>query len=116
MVEFLKNSEEYTSLHNKIFEKKVDFNKEYDKYNFYINGYIDKLIYTEIDNVIYSAIIDMKTGGTKVDNTLFEHGLNLQLPFYIYLLKNDPKDLRFVNSKILGIYIHNILYSLTSFN
>ena len=109
MVEFLKNSEEYTSLHNKIFEKKVDFNKEYDKYNFYINGYIDKLIYTEIDNVIYSAIIDMKTGGTKVDNTLFEHGLNLQLPFYIYLLKKDPKDLRFVNSKILGIYIHNIL-------
>ena len=109
MVEFLKNSEEYTSLHNKIFEKKVDFNKEYDKYSFYINGYIDKLIYTEIDNVIYSAIIDMKTGGTKVDNTLFEHGLNLQLPFYIYLLKNDPKDLRFVNSKILGIYIHNIL-------
>jgi ATP-dependent helicase/DNAse subunit B len=51
----------------------------------------------------------MKTGTDRIDPSLFEHGLGLQLPFYIYLLKNDLNDTRFNNSKILGIYIHNIL-------
>ena len=109
MVEFLKKCEDYTSLNEKIFEKKIEINKEYKDYNFVIKGFIDKLIYKEIDNIFYSAIIDMKTGTDKIDPSLFEHGLGLQLPFYIYLLKNDLNDTRFNNSKILGIYIHNIL-------
>ena len=45
MVEFLKKCEDYTSLNEKIFEKKIEINKEYKDYNFVIKGFIDKLIY-----------------------------------------------------------------------
>ena len=109
MVEFLNKCEDYTLLNEKIFEKRIEINKEYREYNFVVKGFIDKLIYKEIDNIFYSAIIDMKTGNDKIDPSLFEYGLGLQLPFYIYLLRNDLNDPRFNNSKILGIYIHNIL-------
>lgn len=106
VVNYLLSREEYTSLNNHKHEEYVHFDKIFNNVNFTIKGYIDKLIYTEIDNIIYTAIIDLKSNNTKIDKSLFEFGLGLQLPFYVYLLRNDK---RYKNSKILGLYIHNIL-------
>ena len=45
-----------------------------------------------------------KTGSVKIEKSLNEFGLNLQLPIYYYLLKNDPK---FADYNISGIYYLN---------
>ena len=109
VVDFLLKNEELTSLNNHLHEKDIKITQEYNNISFTIKGFIDKLIYTEIDNVIYAAIIDLKTNNTIIDKNLFEYGLGLQLPFYLYLLRNDKIDTTFNDAKFLGLYIHNIL-------
>ena len=66
-----------------------------------IKGFVDK--YIIIDNNVF--IIDYKTGTSdKIDKQLFEFGLNIQLPIYLYLLEvtND-------NYNVAGIYLQYIL-------
>ncbi len=107
VVNYLKNIENETLLTNHLHEKKIEFNIELLNKKITIKGFIDKIIYKVIENTIYLAIIDLKTGNQDIDTLKFEHGLNLQLPFYVYLIKNNPD--KFKDSKILGLYIHNIL-------
>lgn len=106
VVNYLKTHEEYTLLTKHHYEKEVKYNCNINGHNIIIRGYIDKIIYQEINNVLYAAIIDLKTGSDYIDPSRFEFGLGLQLPFYTYLLKHDNN---FNKSKILGLYIHNIL-------
>ncbi len=108
VVDFLLENESKTKLNNHIHEKKVVFNKTINDKNILIKGFIDKIIYHKENGNIYLAIIDLKTGNDKILPELFEYGLSLQLPFYIYLLKHDNENI-FNNAQILGIYIQNIL-------
>jgi len=124
VVNFLKDKENLTKLTKKEHERDINFYKVINGHKVYINGKIDKIIYNTINDTLYTALIDIKTGKDKIDPNLFEYGLNLQLPFYTYLLKNEPnednegnyksdnnenKKTYFNNTKILGLYIHNVL-------
>lgn len=64
-------------------------------------GIIDKKWQDEENRI---AVLDYKTGSTKINLKDAYHGLSMQLPIYYYLLrKNYP------NMEIIGFYLQNIL-------
>lgn len=72
-------------------------------------GFIDKVMYKIIDDEIYVSVIDYKTGNSiKIEEDLMEYGLSLQLPSYLYLMKNDEL---FKNAKYAGLYLQHIINS-----
>lgn len=69
--------------------------------NAILTGVVDKCIV--INNDI--MVIDYKTGNSDhISPELFEFGLTIQLPIYLYLLKNQNKDFN-----IVGMYLQHIL-------
>ena len=70
------------------------------KINATIKGFVDKYIIINNDAII----IDYKTGSSdKVDRNLFEYGLHIQLPLYMYLLET-------LNGyNVAGIYLQKVL-------
>lgn len=70
-------------------------------------GYIDKLMYAELDGEIYAAIVDYKTGKDIISLDNVEDGFHLQLPAYMYLLTNYSL---FQGKKIhiVGIYLQKV--------
>jgi len=115
VVDFLKSHEEFTNLTKHKHEKNVKFTKNINNHQVIIKGFVDKIIYNTFNNVLYAAIIDLKSGNDKIEPHKFEYGLSLQLPFYVYLLKNDNENI-FNNAKILGLYIQNILNKINDDN
>lgn len=88
-------------------EQKIELNISNDKLNTKIKGFIDKMLICD-NNVI---IIDYKTGSTYIDKKYFIYGLYLQLPIYIYLVRNYNK-----SYNIAGIYLQHILNQKISFD
>lgn len=76
-----------------------------DEYIF--EGYIDKIMYKEINNEIYAAIIDYKTGKDYISLDNVYDGFHLQLPSYMFLLSKYEK---FKDKKlhIIGIYLQKV--------
>lgn len=69
-----------------------------------INGVVDKCIFNNNDVII----VDYKTGSSaKIDRDHFEYGITIQLPIYLFLLKNINKDFN-----IIGLYLQHILEGL----
>ena len=101
VIEEIKAHKNHTSLNNTLCEKKMDVSL-YDG-NLIFKGFIDKLWYSSDKS--YVAIIDYKTGKDKesLDNLIY--GENLQLPVYIYLLKNDSE---FKHANLVGFYLQKI--------
>lgn len=108
VVNFLRKNEMLTKLNIHDHEVPFNFYKDIEGHKVKIKGFIDKIIYQTINDILYCAIVDLKTGSDIINPNKFEFGLSLQLPFYIYLMRNDNQN-RYNNSEILGIYIHNIL-------
>ena len=76
-----------------------------NKINF--TGYIDKVMYKENEDHYLASVVDYKTGDTKIDRSIMKHGLSLQLPSYLFLMKyadNFDKEIKFI-----GFYIQNII-------
>lgn len=97
----IKEHKEHSILNKTCCEKKIDV-KLYDG-NLIFKGFIDKLWYNEESK--YIAIIDYKTGKDKESLDNLEYGENLQLPVYIYLLKNNPD---FKDYHLVGFYLQKI--------
>lgn len=93
-----------TSLNNEDHEKRFVIDKSRDITINFI-GIIDKIMYN--NNLI--SIIDYKTGNTDIDLTYLPHGLKMQLPIYLYLVKNSDK---YKDAKICGIYLQKILNNI----
>lgn len=83
-------------------EKNIEITKNKIKFI----GIIDKIM--KYDDKI--VLIDYKTGETDIDLRLAPYGLKLQLPTYIYLIQN-----LYPNSKIVGIYLQNIISPIINF-
>ena len=98
-------------------ESKSKYNKTECEKNIRINidndidttflGFVDKIKIYEENDIKYVSIIDYKTGSvdTSLDN--INHGFNLQLPVYIYLIKKSDSV-----AKISGFYFQELLHSL----
>lgn len=108
LIEFNKENEGYSLLDQRLLESEVKIDGEYPFY-----GRIDKVLYKEIDGVVYAVIIDYKTGDDKMALNNVEDGYNLQLPSYMYLLKNYFKEKEVI---IIGVYkqmIHRDILKFT---
>jgi ATP-dependent helicase/nuclease subunit B len=54
-----------------------------------IEGKIDRVDVANVNGSKYCLIIDYKTSETKIDWSMFKHGLELQLPIYLLAAKNS---------------------------
>lgn len=105
IIDTIKEQEKLSNLKNKLYEEKIYINKDKNiKITFM--GIVDKLMYEEKDGQTVVAIIDYKTGNpeTNLNNTVY--GIEMQLPVYLYLVKNSNK---FSNVKFAGFYLQKIL-------
>ncbi len=107
-IEILKQQNAVSELNQVKCENYFEFNLT-DKIKF--NGFIDKLMYKKKDDLAAVAIVDYKSGvATKIEKDLFKYGLSLQLPSYLYLMKNT-KDKEFKDKKLefVGLYLQHII-------
>lgn len=107
IIETIKNQLSYTQLTNSMYEKKIVIDVDKDL-QIRFKGFVDKILYNEFNGKTVLAIIDYKTGNPNlnINNTIY--GLEMQLPVYIYLIKNEIKDV-----KIGGFYLQKILNNTT---
>lgn len=94
-------------LNNILAEKKVEIKFD-EPISIVFKGFIDKILYTEKNDKTYVAIIDYKTGNVDVDVKKVQYGLSLQLPIYLYLIKQIQE---FKNIEVCGFYIQKVLPS-----
>ena len=104
-IETIKEQNTYSLLNEYMLEQEFDVNKK-SKLDILYKGFIDKLMFKTIRDKTYYAIVDYKTYDIDVKMDLIDYGLNLQLPIYLYLIKNNYKD-----ALICGFYIQKV-YSL----
>ena len=112
IIDTIKEQLKYTSLKKSMYEKevKIEINKDL---NIIFTGKIDKVLYDEFDGKTICAIIDYKTGSTSMDLKYIPFGLKMQLPVYIYLLKNSNI---IDNVKVGGFYLQKIISSDRNIN
>ena len=104
-IEIIKKQLNYTSLSKTMYEKEliIEINKEL---SIRLKGFIDKIMYENVNGKTVVAIIDYKTGLHDEANTKYcKYGINMQLPIYIHLIN---KSNLFDNVVIGGFYLQKI--------
>lgn len=99
----IKNQKSFTKLDKELHEQKIVVNLS-DSVKFI--GIIDKILYLKEDDITYLSIIDYKTGEINTDLSLINYGINMQLPIYLFLIKNSNL---FKNPEVVGIYLQKVL-------
>ena len=105
VVEVLKKQARKSKLNKYLLEEELYVYKDRD-INVTFKGLIDKVMYQEINGKEVIVVVDYKTGNTIITLDNLKYGLNLQLPIYLYLLKNSE---RFKEAVIGGFYIQKVL-------
>lgn len=84
------------------------FEKEFkaEKPDVLLNGRVDTIFYNHETNKY--TVIDFKSGGTETDFRLYQYGLSLQLPFYLYLIQESGA---YPNGIPVGSLIQQVLPS-----
>ncbi len=106
IINTIRKQYKYSTHKETLKEQRIELDIENNKIKTKIKGFIDKILISDNDIII----IDYKTGSTYIDRKYFEYGMYLQLPIYIYLVKNFNKDYN-----ICGIYLQHILNSKSSY-
>lgn len=106
LLKYLHEQEKNSKLTNYLFETEFAVEKKYNDINVVFKGFIDKVMSTEYKDKEVIAVVDYKTGDKNIKLDTLEYGLNIQLPIYLYLLKNSE---RFKDSVIAGFYIEKVL-------
>lgn len=105
IVDTIRKQVSLSDLDKYLYEEKIYTNIE-GNINITFMGVVDKIMYKEYDNNTIVAIIDYKTGNPNTNLTNVIHGLDMQLPIYLYLAKNTKK---LKNVEIAGFYLQKIL-------
>lgn len=105
VINALNKQKELITLDKSLYEKDIVINKDRDMEVKFI-GFVDKILYKEENDKTLVAIIDYKTGHMDTNLKYVPYGLHMQLPIYLYLVKNANL---FKNPKFVGFYIQNIL-------
>ena len=87
LIDTIKNYMNYTQLTKSMYEKEIIININ-ERLGIRFKGVIDKVLYEEFNGYTIACIIDYKTGNPNLNIKNVEYGLDMQLPVYIYLLKN----------------------------
>lgn len=109
VLNYLKEMKKNSSLKEYLFETKLSKEFTYDNLKINFTGFIDKVMIGSYKDKEVIAVVDYKTGEKSVKLDNLEYGLNIQLPIYLYLLKNSE---RFKDSHIAGFYLERVLGSL----
>ena len=107
IIDTIKEQNKYSKYTNELYEEKVYINKDGNTKVTFM-GIIDKIKYLKEDDKTYVAIIDYKTGAPITNLTYTNYGINMQLPIYLYLVKNTNK---LKNVEVTGIYLQKIINS-----
>lgn len=107
VIETIKNQLSYTQLTEYMYEKEIVIDVDKDLH-IKFKGFVDKILYNKFNGKTVVAIIDYKTGNPNLNINNSIYGLEMQLPVYIYLIKNEIKDV-----KIGGFYLQKILNNIT---
>ena len=105
VIEVLNKQKEYTTFDKELHEKRIVIDKSNDT-KIYFKGYIDKILYKEDSDNTKVSVIDYKTGNNSIDLRYIKYGLNMQLPIYLYLIKESKL---FESPKFIGFYLQYIL-------
>ena len=95
-----------TELVSLLSEERIAIDKMVGTTKVTFKGFIDKILYKEIDGETLVAIVDYKTGDPDLNLFNVVYGLDTQLLTYIYLLY---KKKLFSNVKVVGFYLQKIL-------
>ena len=88
-------------------EKKIVISKKYKNVEITFKGFVDKILVIDDNSYNILVLIDYKTGEQDIDLSLIDYGLSLQLPIYLYLVKNSEiKDIIFG-----GFYLQRIIHN-----
>ncbi len=101
----LKKQEAKTKLNKYLFEEELYVYKDRNV-NVTFKGLIDKVMLGEKNGKEVIVVVDYKTGNTLITLDNIKYGLNMQLPIYLYLLKETE---RFKEAIIGGFYIQKVL-------
>lgn len=99
VIDALRKQYEHSSHTETWHEKRVEIERN-ERIRTKVKGFVDKLLV--LNNSV--IIVDYKTNNTEVNPDLFEFGLSLQLPIYLYLLKELDS-----NIEVAGMYMQHIL-------
>lgn len=102
IIKTIKKQNETNSLKKMFFEEKITVSKNRKDMDVTFKGFIDKLMMNDDENIL--AIVDYKTGNPDLNLNHIIHGLDLQLPVYVYLARK-----KFPNTTIAGFYLQKIL-------
>ncbi len=79
---------------------------DYDEH-FNLKAFVDKIMtYQDEEGNKYFVIIDYKTGYFTNKLDYIKDGINVQLPFYYYIIKQDPT---YKDYHLGGIYLENVI-------
>ncbi len=99
---------QHTQLKNILCETKLVVN-ETPNLKLKVKGFIDKIMCFEENDTHYVVLIDYKTGNPHFDLNQLEYGLSMQLPIYLYLIRNANL---FKNVIVVGFYLQKILQEI----
>lgn len=105
VIEVIKKHQFITGFNKMLYEKKIDITLKNSPY-VHFKGFVDKIMYKENNHDTLVSIIDYKTGNPDIKIKNLEFGLSMQLPIYLYLVKNSNL---FPNIKFAGFYLQHIL-------
>ena len=101
VIDSIKLQNDSIKLDNMLCEESISIDKKYEDMDVIFKGFVDKILFDDNNNM---AIIDYKTGNPNLDLNRVIYGLDMQLPVYIYLIKN-----KYPSARIVGIYLQKIL-------
>ena len=104
IIDTIDEQNKYNTLNNILTEEEVKIKTSYEAIEVTFKGYVDKIMTNDKNNII--AIVDYKTGNPNLNLNNIIHGLDLQLPTYLYLSRQLFKDAR-----IAGFYLQKLLNS-----
>ena len=105
VINSLNTQKSYISLDKALYEKNIVIDKSKD-FKVEFVGFVDKILYKELNDQTLVAVIDYKTGYIDTSLNYVPYGINLQLPIYLYLIK---KSNLFKNPIFVGFYLQFIL-------
>lgn len=106
VLKVIKEQNKHSKLNKYLFESDLYVYKDVNDMKITFKGQFDKVMYDNINGKEILAVVDYKTGDTLITLDNLKYGLNMQLPIYLYLLKNSD---RFKDALIAGFYIQKII-------
>ena len=108
LIDVLDKQQLLTGYDNNLLEQEINIELDSNKIKTKFIGYIDKIMYFKKNEETLFSIIDYKTGTIDTHIEPMKYGLHMQLPTYLYLIKESNI---LNNPTFTGIYYQNILFN-----